>query len=554
MRCLLVVALLAVGCTHDPEPVGNGHPAPVIEATAASSTSVDVVWHAATDAHRWWVIVTAPDGRNVAQRTACSQCRHMTVEHLAPSVDYGIRVVAVGPNGSFGDFPDLVIVSTPPDPGCDPEDDADICVALDATTPIGGATGVGLGGLHGVTNETDRGAVTALAPRAWRVSAGDVERFALARSFGGTVTVLLSDAWTSKVSTKAPWEDWAAYETFVAAVADAYIASGDLPDYWDVQNEPAPASFESGDPPTVELVLEQVSRAAAVIHALTPGRQGGRSQRQLRHVRVRHRRTWSASPRSPPAATEPWRACRGTRSVAGASVTATVGRGPLMQHADDVRAVLAGADAVAELHVNEWGAPWNFLQPGANVGYLAAIAMAGIDVANPTCWPLENASGETESSCFARPGNLAGRLLDDGRTPTDAWFTQRAYAQMTGPGFVLLPGTIADPHASVVGSVDPGGVIRVLLGRHTGCDGEVDQQCPAGVTYADDESVSLVMALAKDGQEYTATVERIRSLSGASDGPEPVDRAVVRVAGGRLQVGAWTVADGEAIVVTLTPT
>jgi hypothetical protein len=126
---------------------------------------------------------------------------------------------------------------------------------------------------------------------------------------------------------------------------------------------------------------------------------------------------------------------------------------------------------------------------------------------------------------------------------------------MTGTGFRLLSGTIADPEASLVATVSPSGVITVLLGRHTGCDPDADAHCPADVSYADAETVSLTLAVAAAaaGLTYATTVQRIESVAGASPGFEPVDTATVRPEGGRLRVGSWSLGDGDALVVTLTP-
>lgn len=551
---IVLFALVAAGCSSGSAPSpGNGHAAPRVEAEATSPTALDVRWEAGEDPHRWWVIVFAPDGRNIGQRTACGACRGVTVQHLAPASRYAVRVVAVDVDGSFGEFPDAVAASTPPSPGCIDAEEGDVCAEVDTTAPLGDATGVGLGGLHGITAATDREAIAALEPRAWRVAALDVDRFALARAHGAKVTVLLSDAWITTVGTQPPWQDWDRYEAFVAAVVDAYIASGDLPDYWDVQNEPAAAAFEGGRAITVELLLEQLRRAAAIIHERVPGAAVVGPSASY----VAFGSTAADMDRVAQLAAGPGRALSGLswHEIGGGCFGSCDG-GPraVLQHADDVRVAVANAGGpTPELHVNEWGAPWNNLQPGAIVGYLSSLALAHIDLANPTCWTLDDPAGDDESSCRVDPGTIGGLLLSDGRTPTDAWYAHRAYAQMTGAGFRLLPGTIADPEASLLATVSSSGVITVLLGRHTGCDSDVDAHCPAGVTYADARTVSLTVAAAPTSPPYATTVQRIESVTRASPGFEPVDTATVRPEGGRLRVGSWSLGDGDALVITLTP-
>lgn len=549
----VVLAVLAAACSGGSTSGQQyDHPAPGVAVEAASPTALEVRWEAATNPHRWWVVLMAPDGRNVAQRTACGGCREVTVEHLAPGTAYDVTVVAKGADGSFGEFPTPTQGSTPPDPACEAVPDDEVCAAIASLEVVGEATGVGLGGLHGITSETDPGALAALESEAWRVSALDVERFGLARATGAAMTVLLSDPWITSVSSAAPWADWEEYETFVAGAAEAYVVSGALPDYWEVQNEPSDGIFESGDPPTVDLVVEQHRRAAALIRQRVPDAAvvGPAAAYPTFGFGVADLERFAALTADGTLTALSWHEI-------GAGCLGDCDGGPraVLQHADDARAALAElGDPDAELHVNEWGAPWNYLQPGAIAGYLSALAFSGVDVANTTCWPVPNASGESELSCFARPGTLAGRLLPDGRTPTDAWWAHVAYAQMTGPGFGLLAGTVADPHASIVTTIDRAGVIRALLGRHSGCQEGVDANCPEGVTYADDEEFTLVVPVAADAPAYAVAVDRIRSTAGASTGPEPVDRSVAQPEGGQLRLGPWTVADGDAMVVTLAPT
>jgi hypothetical protein len=200
--------------------------------------------------------------------------------------------------------------------------------------------------------------------------------------------------------------------------------------------------------------------------------------------------------------------------------------------------------------VNEWDAAWNSRQPGAIVGYLSSLAYAGVDVANMACWGT-SLSGQERSTCFARPGMLDGLLLDDGTTPTDAWFVHTAYAQMTGGGATLLGSSIADPEASIVATVDPAGTIRVLLGRHTGCQAGVDEACPTSMSYAAPKQVHGILTVGTGAQTYSATVGKIPSVKAALQAPQALSTGTLAVSGGKLDLGTWSVGDGEAIVITL---
>ncbi|MBA2281416.1 MAG: fibronectin type III domain-containing protein [Acidimicrobiia bacterium] len=540
-----------VGCTGGAAPAASGPAPSQVQVDAVSPTSLEVRWEADQDAHRWLVLLAAPDGRSVGQRTVCGACREVTVEHLAPSSAYAIRVVSMGEDRSFGPFGDPTEAETPGAPGCDDVDAAETCAVVDGT-PGGAATGVGLGALHGITSQTSIGAVTPLRPRAWRVSALDFERFALARFYETSVTALLSDAWLGAAGTAAPWDDWVRYEAFVGQVVEAHVAAQAVPDYWEVQNEPG-AEGSPGGGGTAALVLEQHERAAAVIHALLPDARviGPSASYVVFGGGIADMETYAGLATTGDLAGLSWHEI-------GAGCLGDCDGGPraVLQHADDVRAAVAGAAGAVEpeLHVNEWGAPWNFSQPGAVLGYLSSLATAGIDVANPACWSTAGADGSLESSCFVRPGTLGGLLLPDGRTPTDAWFAHAAYAEMTQAGSRILASTIGDPEASVFATVDAAGLIRAVLGRHTGCAGGIDENCPAGVEYAPEADLSLVLAPpAGSTVGYAARVERIRSVAGASSGRELVATMVLPGGGDPIPVGTWTVADGDALLVTLLP-
>lgn len=543
--CLLAAALLlaTAACTERGDDRAQ-RGAPVVDVEAASPTSVVVSWAAPADAHRWLVVLSSAEGRNLGQRTACGSCREVAVEHLAPGSEYAVRVFGVDGSGTFGAFSEPVTARTPAAPTCGAAPDGATCVAVDLGAVGEEALGVGLGGLHGVTSGTDPAAVTALEPRNWRVAAGDVERFSLARAFGARVTVLLSDAWIMTVGLRAPWADWAAYDAFIGQIVDAYVAAGTLPDFWEVQNEPAVDTYE-GDPATVELLVEQHRRAAAQIHRRLPDAVvlGPAAAYVTFGTGLGDAERFAALAADGTLGGISWHEIGG-----GCLDRCDASPRAVLQHADDVRAALDAAGAAAELHVDEWGAPWNIGQPGAIVGYLASMATGEVDAANPTCWPAR--AGEDEPTCRVVPGTLGGLLLDDGRTPTDAWYAHVAYAGITGPGFRLLDATVADPQASVVATIGGGGVVRALLGRHTGCDRAVDEHCPSDVSYAPAEEVSLVLDGA-DGS-YRVTVERIESTTGASRGPVALDPTTATAAGGRLVVGPWRVEDGEALLMTLT--
>jgi hypothetical protein len=547
--CALAAGLLAADVSGSARAVSSSSS---VRATATSSTAVTVTWTAKTSPNRWWVIVTAADDRSVGQRTACGTCRRLVVAHLAPNSKYFVRLAAVSAEGAFMSMSDPVAVTTRAQPECSSVGRGATCVTVDARFAAADATGVGTGVLHGVTPDTDSAAVTALKPKAFRVSAGDMERFALARRYGGTVTVILSDYWMTYLRSLAPWAAWDFYKWWVGVVVDSYKAANMLPDYWEVQNEPAlPGTYQGGDAPTAALVMQQYTTAAKIITEKVPG------------AKVIGPSTGYVTFGSGLGDVDQFLATTTAAGVAPGAVTwHEIGGGCLgycdgspravLQHADDVRASIAavrGAGAPV-LDVNEWGAPWNYSQPGAAVGYLSSLAYAGISVANPACWDALDATGVATSSCQARPGTLDGLLLPDGKTPTDAWWAHKAYADMTGPGFSLLDSTIADAEASVIATTS-NGTINVLLGRSSGCQSGVDLNCP-GLSYAPVRQVQPVITVRGNGS-YRVTVTSIPSVAGALTAPKQIDATVVRAKGGRVTLGSYSVGDGDALAITLVP-
>lgn len=536
LTTLLVAAV--VGGLPAASPAGAS--APALTVTAASPTSLRVGWTSTAQPASWWVIVTGADDRSVGQRTACGTCRSVTVDHLAPASRYFVRIVDVAGSGEFGTFSAPVAASTPAASGCAGVGTS-TCVLVDATRKLGAATGVGTGSLHSITAGTDPARVQALRPSAWRVSALDLDKARLARQYGGSLTLILSDPWMVATASASPWLTWDLYRWWVGAVVDIQVANGLVPDYWEIQNEPQLSAY-AGGAPTAELIAQQYAVAAQVIRQKLPGAKVlGPSSGYV---------TFGSG-------LLPLDGFLGAIARAGTAVDAVawheIGAGCLgycdgspravLQHADDARSALGAKATSTPLVVNEWGAPWNASQPGAVVGYLSSLAYAGVSVANPACWG---------TSCGAQPGTLDGLLMPDGSTPTDAWFAHQAYAAMTGDGRTLVDSTVADPEASVISTVDGGGTVRILLGRHTGCQTGVDDSCP-GLAYAPSKT-EQVLVRSGTVKRYRASVQRIASVAGASSGPVTLTAGqLVSPSRGVLNVGSYALGDGEALVVTLVP-
>jgi len=557
-RALLVflLAVAALAADHSGNANAGLPGAPVVKVSAASPTSLKVSWTSSTSPSRWWVILTsAGDDRSAGQRTVSGTARSVVVQHLAPGSAYLARVVAVDPATGFGTFSVPVTGRTPGASACSNIAAGTTCALVNTTAPVGAASGVGDGFVHSITDATDPSRVTALQPTAWRISALDFARFADARKYGGAITALVSDPWATGMGSPAPWDMWDWYKMWLGFVVDLHVQAGMIPDYWEIQNEPdGPLSYVSGTPRSPDLVFQQYLIASEVIHQKLPDAKViGPSPSYV---------TFGSGMADIDGFLQ--KAAASDMHLAGVSWH-EIGAGCLgycdgspravLQHADDVRASIAANPSLGKLslQVNEYGAPWDARQPGANVGYLSSLAYAGVDLANETCNPVDLSGGGSDITCWRAPGMLDGLLMDDGTTPTDAWFVHQAYAQMTGAGFTLLDSTIADPEASVVSTVGANGAIHVLLGRHTGCQVGIDDMCP-GASYAAPKQVAAVLSVARNSRaRYNVTVQRIASVHGASSGPVTIATTTVAAANGRVNAGTYTVADGEALILTLTP-
>lgn len=526
-------------------------PTPTSAKATARAGGVDVTWESAVDGHRWKVLAFS-DGRYMGQRTFAGTARAGRVDHLTPGTAITIWVVAVSADGWWGVWTTAPAVTLPRDPSCPAT--SGTCVHVNARTTTGPATGTGLGILHGVTSETDPARVSALSPRHWRISALDYDRFLLAEASGATTTALLSDPWSwytmrpdGRVA--APWEDFAIYRWWVTTIAGWHQQAGLIPDRWEVQNEPSDHTFDPAYPMTPALLVEQHAVAAEAIRSVFPDAEvvgpavspflfGHGTSDVEAFVTQSATRDYGLGALT-------W------HENTGACTTCDGGPASVRQHLDDARAALQAAGmGDLPIDITEYGAPYEQLQPGAIVGYLSALAGGGVRYGGTTCWERPSASGAIENSCFATPGTLDGLLETDGKTPTDAWWTYRAYAQLASTGARLAVTSVDDPAASAVASVGTAGV-RTLIGRHVGCTA-ADGWCPAGTTPGGPEAVTVRMTAPSAGS-WTITVSKITSSAGPSTGPTVLKRSTVTAGSTPFTIGSFTIADGDVLQVEATP-
>ncbi|MDQ1713103.1 MAG: hypothetical protein QOE45_2553 [Frankiaceae bacterium] len=412
--------------------------------------------------------------------------------------------------------------------------------AVVTTTSAGAMTHAAQGFLHGLGAGASSTLMTPLHVQNWRVN--DATTYDLAKSFGAqTITWVVSDSWRSANGGMPAAAAFPAYDQFVRDLVQWSIDTDRPVTYWDAMNEP-----NNGYPGTREMLLMTFEHTYEAIRDVDPdARMVGPSLGRFQPYR--------AAPLTPEWAHDldlssylDQVAAQGMADTAvswheipdtsGAAVTAG---GPDTAVADVgvVDGLLAARSLQGtEIHVNEYSSAADFAKPAWNVGWFAAMEQAGVAVANRACWDTSDTPTSTVySGCAA---GVDGLFLSDGVTPTAVYWTHRAYADLVGDRLTI---TGRDPHLSVLAARDTGGVVRVLAGRQSN-DGSLptvnvplDVAMPSGVTSA------------------TVVVQRIPNQRGALTGPVAVSSGSVSVTSGRLALTLPSVADGEAMIVTITP-
>jgi hypothetical protein len=437
-----------------------------------------------------------------------------------------------------------------------------LCVIVDANGTSGEAKQIAQGVLHGVTAATPSTLLAPLAMTGWRIQPLDTNRYWLARKAGGSVTMVLSDAWLrgnmvagSPRPLRNPSNDWAAYAKFVRDTVQWHQARGMLPDYWDIQNEPESRSNYALDPaPTRELVLKQFRVAYAAIKEVQPdakivGPSLGNAvvnapsqlvdmNSLLKDASVNGMRydaiSWHDGGYGPP------------RSFEGSARA-------IPEHVSWVRSTLALYPSLGQppLFVNEYGAPFTQGIPAAEVGYLATLERAGIASAIHSCFPAKSGSTKIDT-CFDSRGLLDGLVSPDLRA-TSAWWVHNFYASMKGTR-IFADGNI--PQIPAFATRSTNGEIDVLVGHDRGCNPQIDATyCPRN-TPVDKPLTPMLALTAPSGgpSAYAVTIDLIRHQTSPLDAPVSLSvPSPVSVVDGRLVMLLPALAQGDALFLRLIP-
>lgn len=542
---LVTLALVAFG----PGSASAADTTPVtVSATSPSTSSLKVSWTAATGAgsEGWVVYLKDSAGRTWPPTVASRASRSTVIDGLVAGTRFEIEVVGYGTPMALGSA-----IATVQSSSC--AGVSGTCVTIGSTAK-GVATNVGQGILHGTTVKSDLSKAAALEPASWRIAATDFTRMQRAREVGGAVTLLMSDPWrgwadSHGLAGQNPWADWDRYRTYVQGIVQWHMNAGMLPEYWEIQNEPDYHNQYTATPPaTRALILEQFTVAHDAIRALLPdARIVGPSLAQYR----------LSSPQAPVdlrsfldhMVANDLRFDLSWHEI-GNSQPATISGDPrsVASHVQSVRAAIAdrGLQDI-RIHVNEYGAAWNFDQPGTHVGYLEALETAGVDVASMACWPIFHL-GTKYGTCFADPGLLDGLISPLG-LETDTYAVHKAYAAMDG---TRLQAATTDVWTSAYAVRDGAGTVRSLVGRHESCVVGVDQGCHTGIAAAPlGKPVTLALTM-PCRSKYVLTVRLIANVHNALPSvPTTVAYKTMRCGTAKVALPALT--DGSAYDVVARP-
>jgi len=548
---LLVALAIGIGAPFATPSAQAATSIPItVKATSPSPSSLKITWSAPTGVGSagWAVVLKDSAGRTWPPTAACKGCRASVIEGLLAGKRYDVTVIGYGTNPvGLGTTSGTVqagsctgVVGT--------------CVHI-GTTKMTPVTHVGQGLLHGTTVTSDLQKAAALQPRSWRIAAGDLDRFARARQIGGSITALMSDPWKgwaarNGLAGKNPWADWDKYRQFIVGTVQFHISTGMVPDYWEIQNEPDyPGQYSADQPATRALILQQLQVAHDAIRSVLP------NARIVAGSLAQFRFNDAAAPVDLGAIADHAKANGLRFDLAwheignGQPGTLTGDPRSTIAHVDTVRAGLVDRGLTdVRIHINEYGAAWNFDQPGAHVGYLAALETAGVDVASMACWPVLT-DGVAFDTCFSDPGLLDGLVSPLG-LETDTYAVHKAYAAMAGS---RLQTATTDTWTSAISTVDAAGVVRSLVGRSESCTLAVDQGCHTGLAVAPLGTPVTLALKVSCTSTYTLQVQLIANGSNSLGATPTTVVSSTKTCGTNAKVLLPALTDGSAYSVVATP-
>lgn len=457
-----------------------------------------------------------------------------------------------------------------------------ISISSSTTGPLGR---VALGFLDGFNTDagvsitpSDVQLVDALDPAQWRFGQAGINGepnnglFGLARGSGAKISLDLTSDWedwaynNDKNYYTSPYGDLSTYYNFIYNDVESRIAANEVPDYFDVWNEPATTG-------TVNQWLSVYGTAYTAIQAADPGAQVVGPSIAWPLITSANEDTTAGYGLSLTDFLN-WEMSSGDRFAAisyhedGTTVPAAPNSTPapgvpsepvpggyrdywspaaIANHVAAAKALLANYPALAgtKIFVNEYGPPYAANIPGWMVGDFAALESSGADEGMLTC--------VSEAACTDL---LDGLIGSDGNPQMPYWVMQ-AYSQMSGE----LVQTSASGSNLYALATDVAGseTVEALVGRADDCWGGV--QCPqfqAPTAAPVDGSLSVAIPWQVSAVDVTINPfpNSARNPTGDNDvDSQPAATVIsdVPVQNGSVSVPLGSVGDGDAFYVTVAP-
>lgn len=418
--------------------------------------------------------------------------------------------------------------------------------------------------------------VRSLHPLQWRLGQAWLGapwggEFALARSAGAQVTLDLTSDWRDWASgqdpanVSTPYGDLSTYYTFIYNDVKQRIAANEVPDYFDVWNEP----MSSG---TVNQWLSVYGTAYQAIKAADPSAQvegpsidtflatsGGNPDTPGYELSLTDFLNWEmttgdrfaaiswhedgttvgASPASPGPGLASVALPGGYRDFWSPTAIAT--------HVKAAKTLLAGYPALAgtKVFVNEYGPTFADNIPGWMVGDFQALETAGADQGMLTC--------PTGAGCDTLLDGLIGA---DG-SPQMPYWVMNAYSQMTGS---LVGASSSGSNLYTLATrVDTSQTVEALVGRADDCFGGT--QCPQfHASQASPVNLSLSVAIPWALKSVNVSVQTFSDSAtnpiGLNDVPNTPATTVISGVAVKNGIARFTIPavdDGDALYLTVSP-
>lgn len=420
-----------------------------------------------------------------------------------------------------------------------------------------------------------RGLVDALHPRQWRFGQAGLGEpgggvFGLARGAGAQITLDLTSDWQDWAYThdrryyQTPYGDLSTYGAFIANDVRQRMTAGQVPDYFDVWNEPVTTGTVNqwlSVYGTAYRAIKSVDASAAVegpsipTFLVTSANQGDTPGYELSLTDFFN---WEMSSGVRFAAVSWHEDGTTVQSQSGSAGNGFPGAplpggyrdywspNAIAAHVTAAKALIAQYPALrgTQVFVNEYGPTYAVNIPGWMVGDFGALETAGADQAMMTC--------ATSAACT----NLLDGLIGTDGAPQMPYWVMKAYAQMSGPRVGTL--TSGSNVYALASRNDATHVLSALIGRADDCWG--GQQCPQfhSVSAA---AVSLAVSAAVPWGVSTVdvTVQPLRNSAsnalGANDvrsAPPAVTLHAVPVRCGVVKIPIASAGNGDAFAVTIT--